>query len=187
MPACLPVNVERCLQASLREAIDQALGCTEGEVRGDVCYVQEWIEAVVEMRCFVLHGRLEHVSYTTWEEGFPDGVPRLGSISVQQANRLVGGEEARVSLEGEARQGMIPQLLRWLGGLDAGAGPLGFARFDFLVEKAEGIAPPSSRLRLIEVTEPGACAFDWATGEGQIQRAAVAAALLPPPAAREFE
>jgi len=87
----------------------------------------------------------------------------LGSIARHSAEKRLRGKEVLDHAEGRARE-LVPRLLGWMAGLDASWAPVPFARFDFLVDEDAGI-------HLIEITEPGACCFDWAEGATRIQDA----------------
>ena len=146
-------------EAQLAEALE-GLIATPG-VEAPNLIVQDYVKNHLEMRCFVVDGKIAHIIYSSFERVDVDGYPRdfvKKERGAAIAHWLEGDHAAMEDAERKAAR-LVSLWLTWL--CCQSAEPVPAIRMDILVTRS---GPGRSEVHTLELTEMGFSMLAWPEG-----------------------
>jgi len=146
-------------EAQLAEAL-QGLVATPG-VEATAIIVQDFCKNHLEMRCFVINGRIEHIIYSTFERVDPDGYVR-DFLKLERAAAISSWFEGDATAMEDAERKASRLVRQWLTWLRCrSAEPTTAIRIDILTTRA---GPGRAEVHTLELTEMGFSMLAWPEG-----------------------
>jgi len=165
--------------AQLRQALMHLAG--QSACLADSVFVQEWVDADVEMRHFVVEPSIDnpstwkpkHTAFTTWKSLEFNGFHVFEKFDRNTCLRTCFHDDA-AALDDAERQAeeLIANWLQWFQA-QSHEMPV-FIRFDVLAKR---IGAGRAAVRTIELTELGGCIMNWADGPDVVFDAVLRACL----------